>query len=153
MTKTTLVYGSKDSQESAEGKKAQNAALAPTAAADRAAFYARSGGGTAYDLLTNVKNGKVKLEKLTKDELPPELQGLKVEEQQKFLDKLDQRRQELSKQCLELDQKRNEYIANKQKEDTKNRARDSFDNQVLDILQRQANRNNVIQYGVDPKKK
>ena len=153
MTKTTLVYGSKDSQQSAESKKAQNASLAPGAAADRAAFYARGGGGTAYDLLTNVKNGTVKLEKLSKDELPPELRDLKIEEQKAYLDKLDKRRQELSKECLELDKKRNDYVAAKQKEDAKNQVKDSFDNQVLNILQRQANRTNVIQYGVSQKKK
>lgn len=153
LTKTTLVFGTKEAQQAAESKKATNAALAPGAAADRAAFYARKGGGTAYDLLTNLENGTVKLETLKKEELPPELRDLKLEDQKKYLEKVDKRRKELSKQALDLDKKRNAHIADKQKADAKNTARDSFDNQVLRILQTQANRQNVIQYGVEGKKK
>ena len=36
---------------------------------------------------------------------------------------VDQRRQDLSKECLELDKKRNDFITAKQKGDAKNRAR------------------------------
>jgi len=153
LNKTTLGYGSEAKQQSAASKKEQNAALAPGAAADRAAFYAREGGGTSYDLITNIKNGTVKLDKLSMDELPPELRDLTLEQQKEYLEKVDKRRQELSKKALELDQKRNAFVSQKQKKDAKNRALDSFDNQVLNILQRQANRNNQIRYGVEEKKK
>jgi Mg-chelatase subunit ChlD len=153
LTKSTLVYGAPKAQEAGKAKKAASEALPAGAAADRAAFNARtSGGGNSYDLLTNVKNGKVKLESLKKDELPPDLQNLTLTEQKEFLDKLDCRRQELSKQAIDLDKKRNEFIAKKQADDAKNAARDSFDNQVLGILQRQAGRAD-LRYGVDEKKK
>ena len=102
--------------------------------------------------MTNVKSGAVKLESLKKDELPPELQKLNLAEQKGYLDKLDRRRQELSKQAIDLDKNRSEFIAKKQADDSKNAARDSFDNQVLGILQRQAGRADV-RYGVDEKKK
>mgnify|MGYP001095299654 CR=1 FL=1 len=55
-------------------------------------------------------------------------------------------------QAIELDKKRGEFINKKLAEDEKSRARDSFDNQVLQVLQRQAGRAN-IQYGVEEKKK
>ena len=58
----------------------------------------------------------------------------------------------MSKQAIELDKKRGEFINKKLAEDAKNRARDSFDNQVLRILQTQAGRAN-IQYAVEEKKK
>jgi len=152
ISKTTLVFGSREIQMSGEYKKSSNAGLAPAAAADRAAFYARSGGGTSYDLLSNIQNGTVKLEGLKKEELPPEMQKMNLEEQQAFLKNLETQRKELSQKALELDKKRNEFIARKQSEDTRGRARDSFDNQVLQILQRQATRNGNVQYGVAEKK-
>lgn len=152
ISKTTLVYGNRELQSAGEAKKISNAALAPAAAADRAAFYARNGAGTSYDLLINIRKGTVKLESMKKEELPPELQKLNMEEQKAFLNKLESERRDLSQKALELDKKRNEFIAKKLADDTKSRAGDSFDNQVLQILQRQATRNGNVQY-VEEKKK
>jgi Mg-chelatase subunit ChlD len=148
ISRTTLVFGNREEKRAGEAKKTSNAALAPAAAADRAAYYARKGAATTYDLLTNVQNGTVKLESLKEEELPPEMQKMTREEQQKFLKDLESKRKDLSEKALELDRKRSAFIAKKQSEDTKNRARDSFDNQVLQILQRQAARNGRIQYVV-----
>jgi Mg-chelatase subunit ChlD len=148
LTATTLTYGNRQTQSEGLAKKAANATLAPGIAADRAAFYARNAaGGTAYDLLTNIQQGKVQLDKLTKDELPAELKNLSLPEQKAYLEKLETRRKELSEQAISLDRKRSQFIAQKQAEDNRNRARDRFDNQVLRILQRQAGRSNLIQYG------
>jgi len=152
IAKTTLVFGSKDAQLRGEAKKQANAALAPAAAADRAAFYSRSAkGGVAYDLLTNIKDGKVKLENLKNEELPPVLQTLNLKEQKAYLEKLDKERCELSQKAIDLDKKRNEFIAKKLAEQN-NKGADSFDQQVLQILQRQATRVN-LQYGIEAKKK
>lgn len=148
---STLVFGRREAQAAGKAKQSANAALAPSAAADRAAFYGRKGGSTSYDLLENVRNGNVKLEKLSKEELPAELKTLNLAEQKQYLEKLEKNRQELSKKAVELDRKRNEFIAKKAAEDGKNRARDTFDNQVLRILQRQATRNG-IDYADETKK-
>ena len=102
-----------------------------------------SGGGYAgpsYDLLVNIKAKKVKLEELKKDELPPELQKLTLKEQKTYLEKIDKERQQLTQKAGELAKKRAAFIAQKQAEQTKNAGRDSFDNQVLQVLQRQAAR-------------
>jgi Mg-chelatase subunit ChlD len=152
ISRTTLVYGTRELQAAGEAKKTTNLALAPAAAADRAAFYARNSAGTAYDLLTNIQNGKVRLETLKKEELPPELQKLTLDEQKAFLKKVETARRALSEKALELDRKRNEFLAKKQAEDSKNRARDSFDNQVLQILQQQATRTGNVVYAVPEKK-
>jgi hypothetical protein len=64
-------------------------------------------------------------------------------EQKAYLEKLDRQRQELTQKAGELSKKRAAFIAQKQAEDLKNRARDSFDNQVLHVLQRQSARVNL----------
>lgn len=154
LNRSTVFYGAAPTQAGAKAKlAASDAALPAGAAADRAAFQARvNAGGNAYDLLTNIKNGTVQLEKLKKDELPPELQKLNVAEQKAYLENLDRRRQELSRQVIDLDKKRSEFINKKQSEDAKNTARDSFDSQVLQILQRQAGRVE-LRYATEEKKK
>lgn len=152
LNRTQLLFGAKKAQEEGKGKLALSAGLPAAAQADRAAFNARAGGATAYDLIQNLRDGKVKLADIKKDELPDELQGKTLEQQKEILAQIEQKRTELSKQAIELDKRRNAFIATKQKEDLTQRARDSFDNQVLRILQRQAVRNN-IEYAVEDEKK
>lgn len=152
INKTQLVFGKHESQVAGKQKLAESAALPTAAQADRAAFNARNSAATAYDLVQVLKEGKVKLEDLKKDELPDELKGKTLAEQKEMLAKIETRRQDLSKQAIELDKKRGEFINKKLAEDSKSRARDGFDNQVLRILQTQAGRAN-IQYGIEEKKK
>jgi Mg-chelatase subunit ChlD len=151
ISKNTLVFGRPEAQATARFNAASGAKLKGGAAADRAGFLARNGAAGSYDLLQNIKDGKVKLENLKKEELPDELKNLSLAEQKQYLDKLDKSRQELQKRALELDKKRNEFVAKKQAENEKNRAPDSFDQNVLRILQRQAGRAN-IEYAIEEKK-
>lgn len=146
ISRTTLTFGRRAVQEQAKQLAEKNATLPAGAAADRAGYYARQGGATAYDLLQNIKAGKVKLRELKKEELPDELRDLPLPKQQEYLEKVDARRKELSTRALELDKKRSAFIAKKHSEDERNRVRDSFDNQVMRILQRQATRNGSVRY-------
>ncbi len=143
LASTTLVYGREAEQRAGAKKKADAAALPAPVAADRAAFAGRSGTTAAYDLLDQVKAGKVKLSELKKEELPVELQKLSPGEQKTYLKKLDTRRRELNTRAVELDRKRGAFIAQKLKEADGARARDSFDNQVLRVLRTQARRVNI----------
>jgi len=152
INKTQLIYGKMDVQEYAKGNLAKGAKLPAAAQADRAAFTARNDAATANDLIQSLKNGKVKLEEIKKEELPDELKGKSLDDQKAVLKDIEQRRSDLSKQAIDLDKKRGEYINKKLAEDSKNKAADSFDNQVLRILQTQAPRVN-IQYGNVEKKK
>lgn len=152
LTKTTLGFGDARRQNAVAEQKAANLALKKEVAADRAAFYANAARGASYDLLENIKNGTVKLAEIKKEHLPPELKDLTLVQQKAFLDKLDKQRGELNLKARELDKKRSAFITQKQAEDLKNRGRDSFDNQVLQILQRQAVRAN-IQYATGEEKK
>jgi Mg-chelatase subunit ChlD len=152
MARTTLIYGDAKAQKRGEETKAAQLALPDSAAADRAAFYCNSARGASYDLLECVNKGRVKLEDLKKEQLPPEMQKMTLAEQKAHLKKLDERRTELNQKGVDLDKKRQQYIVKKQAEDLKNAGRDSFDNQVLTILQRQAARNNIRYEAVGDKK-
>jgi Mg-chelatase subunit ChlD len=152
ISKNSLAFGRPEAQVEAKKGAAAGAALPTAAAADRAGFLARNGAAASNDLLQSIKDGKVKLEDVKKEELPDELKNLSLAEQKQYLEKLDKTRQELQKKALELDQKRNEFLAKKRADDETGRPRDSFDQNVLRILQRQAARAN-IEYAVDEKKK
>jgi Mg-chelatase subunit ChlD len=142
LTKSTLCYGRAEQKDADMKKNDAALKLAPESGAARAAYQAKNGQAATYDLLDSIKQGRVKLEDLKKEELPDELQKLTVKEQKEFLDKLEKRRGELAKEAVDLDKKRTEYIAEKQKEDAK-KGKDSFDNQVLETLRQQAKKHKI----------
>jgi hypothetical protein len=137
LASSTLAYGRKEVRERGLKKAAEAKALPAPAAADRAAFRAKDGRAASYDLLDAVKAGKVKLEKLKKEELPRELRDLTPEKRKEYLKNLEKRRAELNKKALELDKKRSAFIAKKLAEGKKG-GKDGFDNQVLETLRKQA---------------
>jgi Mg-chelatase subunit ChlD len=141
LARTTLTYGDRNRQLRGEAKKVVAERLAAPAAAERASFAGKSGSVATYDLLDSIKAGKVKLEKIKKEELPPELQKLTLKEQKAYLDKLSARRAELTKKILDLDKKRAAYIKEKLAKDKK--GKDGFDQQVLTILQQQAKKHHI----------
>ena len=147
-----LVWGCEKDKDEAKAKLKMADMLPAPAAAERATYFARDKASTTYDLINQIEKGTVKLETIKKDELPEELKGKTLDEQKQVIAKISKEREELSKRALDLNQKRNEFIAKKQAEDAKNRAPDSFDNQVLSILQSQATRAN-IRYAVKEEKK
>lgn len=121
----------------------KESAAAPGAAADRAGFLAKSKGEgrvAAYDLIDNIKDGKIKLEELKKEQLPKEMQELSLEKRKEYLDNLARKRTELNKQIIELDKKRNEFIKEKLEKDNKT---NGFDSQVLEILRKQAKKHKI----------
>ena len=60
------------------------------------------------------------------------------------MDKLSKRRAELNTEALDLDKKRSDFIAKKLSEDkNKNRGKDGFDSQVLEMLRKQAKKHNI----------
>ncbi len=141
LARNTLTFGNRAKQAGDQAKNAAAAGAPAAEQAERAAFNAKAGGRAAsYDLLDNVKNGKVKLEQLKKEELPEELQKLSLAEQKAYLEKLDKRRTELRQEVLELDKKRADFIAKKQAED---KTKSGFDGQVLEILRKQAKKSRI----------
>ncbi len=142
LASTTLVFGSRRQQEE-DGEKVEAAKSLPAgSAADRAAFIGKDGKAASYDLLDAIKAKKVKLEDLKKEELPKQLQKLDLKEQKAYLEKLDKRRGELSKEAVELDKKRSDFMQKKLAE-TKKGGKDAFDSQVLEILRKQAKKYDI----------
>ncbi len=137
LTKTVLVWGGREVQMAGEKKNMDSLALKAESAAGRVAYQAKNGQVATYCLLDSIKQGKVKLEDVKKDELPEALKKLTVKEQKEYLDKLDKKRVELNKQVLDLDKKREAFVAKKRAEDAKT-GKSSFDSNVLEILRKQA---------------
>jgi Mg-chelatase subunit ChlD len=151
LARSTVTFGDKDSK--AKGKKAAKGAetLPPGAAADRAGLAGAGGIRASYDLIDQIKAGKVKLTDLKTEDLPVEMQKLTLKEREEYLAKIDKQRTELTRRASELDKQRQTFIAKKLAESKEGQARDSFDGQVLRILQTQARRVN-IEYATDQKK-
>jgi Mg-chelatase subunit ChlD len=143
---SSLVYGSPAEKAKGDASAKDSAKVPETSAAPRAVFLARDGSSTAYDLLRHIKDGRVKLEDIKKEELPKELAGKTLSEQKEILERIDKERQALSKRTLELDKLRNEFMAKKIAEDSKLAAPTSFENEVFGILRVQAGRHSGIEY-------
>jgi hypothetical protein len=143
LARTTLPFGETKAREAGEDKAHAAAGLGAEAAAERAGFLAKTGKAAAYDLLDNIKSGKVKLETLKKEELPRELRDKTLAQQKEFLKKLDKRRTRLNKEVLELDKKRAEFIARKRAEMEKDKKPSGFDKEVLDLLRKQAKKHDI----------
>jgi Mg-chelatase subunit ChlD len=142
LARTTLTYGDRRRQEADNAKKDDAAKLPMAAAAERAGYNAKAAQAASYDLLDNIKRGNVKLKDLKDDELPPELQKMTTKEREEYLEKLEKHREELRKECLDLDRKRSDTIAKTQAE-LRDQNKAGFDNQVLEILRQQAKKYNV----------
>jgi len=113
------------------------AATAPALAADRAVFNAARGLINSYDLLSDVKAGKVKLESLKDEELPDELRKLPKEKRQAYLDEVEKKREKLREEARDLAKKRDEFTKTKLAEDGK-KAKAGFDQKVEELLRKQA---------------
>jgi hypothetical protein len=106
-----------------------------TVAADRAGYCARTGQVGAWDLVDNIKAGRVKLEDLKTEELPPAMQKLSLTERKAYLAKVESDRAALQTEARELDRKRSEHI---EQELRKTTGQSGFDGQVLEMLRDQA---------------
>ncbi len=135
LAKSTVTFGNRELQAAGRAKAEEARRLDAPAAADRAAFNAKKEQNAVYDLIDAIKAGKVKLEDIKKEDLPPELRDLTLEQKKEYLAKIEAKRAELQKEARELDKQRSEFIAKKQ-EETKGKS--GFDAQVQDILRSQA---------------
>jgi hypothetical protein len=107
------------------------APLAP--AAERAAYFGKTGKVLEGDLLDDLKSKKVVLDKIKTEELPDELKKLKTEKERKeYLEKVEKKRAEINKEILALDAKRGEFI--KKELDKKGKDKPSFDAEVFEMI-------------------
>ncbi len=104
-------------------------------AADRGAYNAMRGIINSYDLISDLKAGKVKLESIKEEDLPEELKKLPKEKRQAYLDEIEKKREKLREEARDLAKKRDEFARKKLEEDGK---KDGFDRKVEEMLQKQA---------------
>jgi len=144
---TTLAFGAKGKRMEVTRAIAAAKSLPAGPAADRAGFAGKSGTGGSVkgDLIEAIKDKKADLKKIKAEELPDELRKLKTpKEREEYVKKMSEKREALRKECVELDAKRDAFIREKLAEMRKKGVKgDSFDENVLGMLRKQAKRAGV----------
>lgn len=119
LNSTYIAYGSLGRESLVRQSVQDNNALslAPQGAAVNRALAKASANyrNSNWDLVDAFKEEKVKLEELKKDELPPELQKLSVNERKDLLEKKAAERSDLQTKINQLNQERNKFVAEKKK--------------------------------------
>ena len=133
-------YGSaKQQQEVALKSSVAAAAPAPVQAA-RGAYNAKDNRAIQGrgDLVADVADGSVALDKLQEEDLPPAMKTMPAAERKAYLEKQSAERQKLTEQVNELAKRRDAYLA----EETKKLSGkgDAFDAKVTEIVNAQVNR-------------
>jgi len=105
-------------------------------AADRATFNAMRGTINSWDLLGDIKSGKVKLDNLKDEELPEDLRKIPKEKRQAYLDELEKKREKLREEARDLAKKRDEFTKKKLEEQGK-KVKEGFDQKVEELLKKQ----------------
>ena len=134
--KTVVAFGKKAEKESLLRAEEKAADYAPAAKAVRASVKARSRSVSKDDLVDAVRDKRVDLEEVDRNELPDELKNMKPEERKKYLEEKSREREEIRKQILEVSKKRDAYI--KKELEKRGGKRDAFDEVVLEALREQA---------------
>jgi Mg-chelatase subunit ChlD len=150
---TTLVpYGHAEQRRFVVAKQAAaEAALAP-AAADRLAYNVALGRGVqgTGDLVDDLKDGKVTLTSLKKEELPAEMQGMTAAQQRDFLQQKAGERQQLQARVSELLKQRQTFIDAELQKQLQAGKGNAFDLQVARLLRDQARRKGIEYDDVTP---
>jgi Mg-chelatase subunit ChlD len=132
---TALIYGNAAQKRSGMHALALAKTLRGPAAADRAAFAAKSKRIGPNDLLDAITMKRIKLEDVRFDDLPPVLQKLKTPAARRaHLEEVARQRAKLQAEALELESKRAEHI----RKAMGGGGKDGFDSQVLALLRKQA---------------
>jgi hypothetical protein len=134
-------WGARERRAEAEAKT-RAAAEAPAAvAADRAAFNLATGGKAIQgrgDLVEDLASGQAELAAIRKDELPPVMQGMSLEEQKAYLSAQRTAREALNLRLAGLAERRNAFLLEEQRKLAGDG--DSFDRKVAEIVAAQLRR-------------
>jgi hypothetical protein len=139
--RTLVPWGARERRAEAEAKT-RAAAEAPAAvAADRAAFNLATGGKAIQgrgDLVEDLASGQAELAAIRKDELPPVMQGMSLEEQKAYLSAQRTAREALNLRLAGLAERRNAFLLEEQRKLAGDG--DSFDRKVAEIVAAQLRR-------------
>ncbi|MFN8610261.1 MAG: vWA domain-containing protein [Vulcanimicrobiota bacterium] len=133
INKTYVQYGPQGRAGAARQMSMDEAAAgaAPSVAANRAATKATSNySNSNWDVVDAKKEGV----KITTEQLPAEMQKMNESERNAYVEKKRSEREKIQKRILELNKKRDDFIAKNQKA----QAKDSLDSAVLKTIRVQA---------------
>jgi Mg-chelatase subunit ChlD len=142
LDRSVLPYGNKEKQFETATKMREKAAAPSSVQIDNSEYYSKraskkeviTGGG---DLIADLANKAVELDKIDARELPDMLAGKSKEEVQALIAKKLSDRQKLEAGMQELIAKRDAFVLAEQAKTTKTNASDSFDTAVEDTLRAQ----------------
>jgi hypothetical protein len=148
---TTMVgYGSAAVQQSVSAKQAASEASAPAATASRLVYNLASGGARGGrsmqgdgELLDALKDGKVTLDKIDRNQLPEDLRKLDDAQLKARVEELRVQRAEFLKKIAELSRQREAFLAAEQKRLAAAGKGDSFDEKVVETLRAEALKKNI----------
>lgn len=142
LVSTVVVYGSARQQaEAAKMNRAAAEIAAPASAADRAAFASNSGRAGTQDLVQAVADKSVDLSKMSKTELPENMQKMSPEEQARYIASNQARRDEVNEKIQDLSGKRAAFVKTELEKGAGAKA--GFDKAVVDGLKDQARKISV----------
>lgn len=143
LNKTYIAYGRQGSykitQQATQDYNANS--INEEIAVDRAvskssSFYTNS----SWDLVDGIANDSVKLDELSKDELPAELKGKSKEEILAYVKKQQEERKKIQKEIRELDTQRKLYIAKQ----SSNESKTDLESAMIKAIKTQAARKNYV---------
>jgi len=135
LEETVIPYGSVSRRTEYEDRREKVKSMAPSLAAERAAYKSTDTGMGSYDLIDALKEGLVELEKLKDRDLPEGFRGLSLEEKRAYLADVEQKREDLMKRIAALSAERGSYIDAYLRESPGD---DSFDEVVQRVIEEQA---------------
>jgi Mg-chelatase subunit ChlD len=138
LDRTVVPYGDLEQKADINSKMMERSVAAPSTQVENSKYYAKrakkevvTGRG---DLIADVKNGAVSIDKIATDELPQELRSAAPEKKTTWINERIAAREQLEKRMSALVVKRDEFVAKQQAEKKDVAAGDSFDQAVEETL-------------------
>jgi hypothetical protein len=142
---TLVAYGAEPARRALLAKQTAAENAPATVAADRLMFNASSGVAVQGEgeLLDALNHGKLKLESVQKDQLPPELRKLDGAQLRSELDRKQKERDQLQAQIQKLNRDRNDYLAHERQRLALEGKGDAFDQTVAQAIREQAGKKGI----------
>ena len=142
---TIVPYGAAFERRAVRRKQATAEAAAASAVADRLAYNAVTGkvvqGGG--DLLDAIREGATSVEALAPHELPEEMSGMSLREQEEYVRQVGERRDRLQAEAKELMKQRRAHIEVEEQRRAKEGGSASFDDEVSEMVREQGKRKGI----------
>ncbi|MGB6041818.1 MAG: VWA domain-containing protein [Pirellulales bacterium] len=144
LNKTYIAYGSSQARREAKDRQVaqdDNATGAnPSAAAERSSFKSKAQySNTGWDIVDGCREGKIKLEDLTEDQLPEEMKKMTVDERKAYVAKKQEERKKIQEQMSKLSDERDKFLAAERKKLAAEQG-DTLDEAIIDAARHQAAR-------------